>query len=323
MNVHSRVIVFTVSLAVLSLGAAAEESTLPAWAAGTIPRAERYEKERAESEYQEKVKPNIPEQAPVKPSKPRKLLVFNNTRNFRHTSELLLRRALPEMGRKTGAFEATVTNDPSVFTPENLKRYDALFFNNVNSVNNIGCPDEAGCRAILDFVEQGGGFAGNHASLVALNRVGEFKDMMGGTFRQHPFGGKEVVIKNESPGSPFTQAFGDASFPYTDEIFTVGPPFSRDKLTVLLSIDWENSAEARAIDKRMREQNKGLFALRDDNDYAVSWIKPHGQGRVFYTSLGHANATIGDPRYLKHLLAGIQYACGDISGDAARMGASE
>jgi len=297
----------------LSAHAAEPDPELPAWAAPTIAKAEAYEANKADQEYLEKVRPNLPSEPIVKPAAPRQVLVFQNTRNFRHTSEILLRKALPEMGKKTGAFEATITDDPAFFTPETLKKFDAVFFNNVNSVNNIGCPDMAGCQAILDFVKAGGGFAANHASLVALNRHPDFKKMIGGTFFNHPFGGKEVYIKNEAPGSPLTAVFGDAPFPFTDEIFTVKGPYSRDQQTVLLSIDWDKSPEAVAIDQKAREQQKELYSFRDDNDYAVSWIKPYGKGRVFYTSLGHAHETIADPRYLKHLLAGIQYACGNLN----------
>ncbi len=290
----------------------AAEPELPAWAAGAIPKAEAYEQTKADAEYLANVKPHIPQEAFVKPAKPRKLLVFHNPRNYRHTSEVLLRKALPEMGERTGAFTATVTDDPAVFTPARLKEFDALFFNNVNSAGSgVGAPDEAGCQAVLDFVANGGGWAGNHASLVALVKHKECAAMVGGVFANHPFGGKSVMIRNEASGSPFTAAFGDASFPYVDEVFTVKGPFSRENQRVLLSIDWAESAEAQVIAAALREKQQ-TGSLRDDNDYAVSWIKPHGQGRVFYTSLGHAHETIGDPRYLKHLLAGIQYATGDL-----------
>ena len=48
--------------------------------------------------------------------------------------------------------------------------------------------------------------------------------------------------------------------------------------------------------------------LRDDNDYPVAWIRQHGKGRVFYTSLGHNPDLFWDPRMLAMFLAGIQRA---------------
>ena len=56
--------------------------------------------------------------------------------------------------------------------------------------------------------------------------------------------------------------------------------------------------------------------LRDDNDYPVAWIRQHGKGRVFYTSLGHNPDLFWDPRMLAMFLAGTQYALGDLEADA-------
>ncbi len=56
---------------------------------------------------------------------------------------------------------------------------------------------------------------------------------------------------------------------------------------------------------------------RPDKDYAVSWVRPYGQGRVFYCSLGHAAAPYCNPVVLRHYLAGIQFAIGDLPAEAA------
>ena len=54
--------------------------------------------------------------------------------------------------------------------------------------------------------------------------------------------------------------------------------------------------------------------LRDDNDYPVAWIRQHGKGRVFYTTLGHNPDLFWEPRMLAMFLAGTQYALGDLRG---------
>lgn len=306
-----------VTMLIAGYTATAGEPELPAWAAGTITRAEAYEKNQADKEYADKVRPSLPAESITKPAKSRNLLVFHNPRNYRHTAEVLLRRAVVEMGEKTGAYTATVTDDPAIFTTEKPVEFDAVFFSNVNNAGDlgIGLPDAKGSQALVDYVAGGGGWVGNHASIQSLSFYKPFAEMVGGKFMWHPFhdsGPTETILKNEIPHSPLTSAYGDGPVPTRDEIFTISsPPFSRDKQQVLLSIDWEKSTEAQKIAADLRAKNKA-FALRDDNDYAVSWIKPHGKGRVFYTSLGHAHETIHDPRFLKHILAALQYACGDL-----------
>lgn len=54
---------------------------------------------------------------------------------------------------------------------------------------------------------------------------------------------------------------------------------------------------------------------RPDNDYAVSWVRRFGGGRVFYTSFGHDERAWLNGPTLKHILGGIQYALRDISTD--------
>jgi hypothetical protein len=61
---------------------------------------------------------------------------------------------------------------------------------------------------------------------------------------------------------------------------------------------------------------------RPDKDYAVSWVRDYGKGRVFYCTLGRAAATYWDPAVLRHCLAGIQFVIGDLKADASpRAGA--
>ena len=54
---------------------------------------------------------------------------------------------------------------------------------------------------------------------------------------------------------------------------------------------------------------------RADNDYAVSWVRSFGKGRVFYCSLGHDHPVFWDPAVVQHYLDGVQFALGDLPAD--------
>jgi type 1 glutamine amidotransferase len=54
---------------------------------------------------------------------------------------------------------------------------------------------------------------------------------------------------------------------------------------------------------------------RTDGDYALSWIRREGKGRVFYEALGHSEHVYAMPVILEHIQAGIQYALGDLRAD--------
>jgi type 1 glutamine amidotransferase len=52
-----------------------------------------------------------------------------------------------------------------------------------------------------------------------------------------------------------------------------------------------------------------------DRPRYVAWIRPHGQGRVFYCSPSHFPESYASATLLQFLLDGIQYATGDLRCD--------
>ena len=69
---------------------------------------------------------------------------------------------------------------------------------------------------------------------------------------------------------------------------------------------------------------KGTFdpakVVREDGDYAISWCREEGKGKVFYTSLGHKKEVWEDERFQKHLVGGLKWAMGLAPGDATPTG---
>ena len=45
------------------------------------------------------------------------------------------------------------------------------------------------------------------------------------------------------------------------------------------------------------------------------YAEPDGQGRVFYMALGHSERIYAMKPMLEHMLAGMQYALGDLKAD--------
>jgi len=55
--------------------------------------------------------------------------------------------------------------------------------------------------------------------------------------------------------------------------------------------------------------------LRTDADYALSYIRREGKGRVFYEGHGHSDLVYAMAPMLERLRARIQYALGDLKAD--------
>lgn len=254
-----------------------------------------------------------PEKAPAKPAEPRKVLVWGHV--WTHQPNPYAEKALEILAHKTGAFEAVISDDPRLLLGDSLMQFDAIVMNNIHEREPF-LPDDfarlkgeqkdaaqkfdkAVKRSILKYVRSGKGVVGIHAATAAFGNWPEYGDMIGGYYGGHIH--QEVVIRPEDPKHPVNACFDRKPFTITDEIYISRAPYSRKNVRVIASLDLS----------RMEDPQK-----RPDKDYAVSWVRAYGKGRVFYTTLGHDAATYWNSVFLQHLLAGVQFAIGDLRYDA-------
>jgi type 1 glutamine amidotransferase len=243
--------------------------------------------------------------ASAKPIKPRRLLVFYLTEGFVHGSIPYGNEALQQIGVKTGAYTADLSEDMAVFNPDKLKDYDAVLFNNTTQLKFT---DPAARQALLDYAKTGRGVIGIHSATDNFPTWPEGKALMGGAFKGHPWTSGEVeAVKVDDTHHPVNAAFKGQGFWINDEIYQIVDPYSRSLVRVLLSLDMSKP-------QNQRDPKK---IVRTDNDFPISWIKTtEGGGRVFYSSLGHNPSIYWTPQVLQHFLDGIQFALGDLTADA-------
>ncbi|HIJ53778.1 MAG TPA: ThuA domain-containing protein [Planctomycetes bacterium] len=248
----------------------------------------------------QRIEAAMPAKAVAAPKRPRRLLVFNLCKGFKHGSIPYWDKALEIMGRKTGAFETVVSSDMVQFSAENLKRFDAVCFNNTTRLKF----NEPLRKSMMNFIKGGKGIIGIHAATDNFYKWPEAAEMMGGQFCGHPWGsGGTWAVKIDDPGHPLMAPYKGKGFKVNDEIYRTKPPlYSRAKQRVLMSLD-------------MADEATGKKAGPDDTDIGISWVKSYGKGRLFYCSLGHNNHLTWDPALLEHYLAGIQFALGDFPVD--------
>ena len=250
----------------------------------------------------EKIESAAPAKAAVTPKQPRRLLVFNLCKGYKHSSIPYWDKALQIIGQKTGAYEVQHSNDMSVFNPQGLNQFDAVCFNNTTRLE-FG---PAQRKTLMTFIKGGKGIIGIHAATDNFYTWPEAAEMMGGQFCGHPWRARGTwAIKIDDPKHPLTAAFNAKGFKINDEIYRTKPPlYSRAKQRVLMSLDM--------TDEKTRTA-KGITP--DDTDIGISWVKSYGKGRLFYCSLGHNHHITWNPAILKHYLDGIQFALGDLPAD--------
>lgn len=270
----------------------------------------------------------MPERPAATLKRPWKLLVMG--KDEWHEPVPFCAKALEIMGKKTGWFVPVVTDDGSHFEPEKLAEFDAVVVNSWHGFDPflgvtrkefdaLPADRKAALReqearrrkALLDFVAGGKGLVGIHAATVGLSDWKEYYDMIGGRYRALPY--LEAAVKIDDPAHPVNAAFGGKGFRIADEFYELQEPYSRDKVRVLISVDYDRMKDVEKITKYGKP-------FRTDGDYGLSWVKPYGKGRVFYCALGHFPETYWNPAMLRHFFDGIRFAAGDLPAETAPLG---
>jgi type 1 glutamine amidotransferase len=263
----------------------------------------------------------LPDKPYATPQSLRRVLVLGRAVGWVHTSIPLAAKMVEYLGDRTGAWMTTITYDAAAITPENLTQYDAVFLDSTTGEflddPNDKAATELRRRAILDFVKGGKGLAGIHAATDSYHTNGptlggtwpEFNEMIGGFFKFHWTYPTLIPVKVDDPNSPLTAMFPARGFEIVDETYTFAhDSFSRKRVHVLTSINYGRmSAEDKA--------KEPAATKRTDGDYALSYIQRVGNGRVFYEAHGHDEKVYFSRPFVAHMLAGIQYALGDLKAD--------
>ena len=260
-------------------------------------------------EERQQIEAALPKEAPAKPKKARKLLVLDlNVVYGGHRSIPAENFALYQMGKQTGAYEAIFDNNLDNLKYPKIKQFDAIYLNNTVGMIFVDPEVRAG---LLRFVREGGAIGGNHGTSHASMDWPEFGEMIGVRRGVHRATTEKAWVKIDDPDSPLTAAFHGKEFLYEDEFFRFpNPPYSRDRVHELLSID---------VQKTDMNQGQvfvpGSIIARPDADYAVSWIRSYGKGRVFFCILGHNPTLFDSPELAQYFLAGLQFMLGDLDAD--------
>jgi type 1 glutamine amidotransferase len=259
---------------------------------------------------------------------PKKVLFFSKSAGFEH--DMIKERdgqmgkaakILQELGAKNN-IEFTFTKDGSLFTPENIAKYDAFFFYTTGDLTEAGTDknppmSKEGKAAFLDAIHNGKGFIGTHSAADTFHSP-EGKDsgharwqddgdnadpyikMLGGEFIIHASqqAAQQICVDKKFPGmSAVPDDFGPMEEWYSLKDFA-------PNLHVLLV---QNTSQM--------NKSGGNENAYDRPNYPSTWAHMYGTGRVFYTSMGHRDDVWTNPVFQQVLLGGINWALGNVDAD--------
>jgi type 1 glutamine amidotransferase len=221
-------------------------------------------------------------------------LVFSKTLMFRHASITNGIAAIRQLGAENH-FNVDATEDASWFTPKNLAKYKVVIF--LSTSGDI--LNEEQQAAFKRFIEKGGGLVAIHAAVagdVATEGAWPwYGEALCARFTNHS-AIVQATVNIEDPKNPSTAPLPERWVRKDEWYNFITSP--RGQARVLASLD-ETTYKGGTM----------------GSDHPIAWCRKMGKGRIWYTALGHTEASFTEPLFLKHLLGGIQSAAGKKRAD--------
>jgi cytochrome c len=260
------------------------------------------------------------------PSARFRILIYSRTVGFRHSAIDEGITALNLLGSQQG-IQVDEAEEPTLFTDEVLSRYDVVVF--LSTTSDILNPEQE--AALERFIRSGKGWVGIHSAtdteyrwtnlVDATTGLSWFGAMTGGFFRNHPNGTPAATVVTEDAEHHSTRHL-PARWARVDEWYNYQSPFNptingggvdfsprSTGIHVLLTMDEATYNEADGSDGTGGTQN-----IVDD--HPISWCKVYDGGRMWYTGMGHTEASYLDANFMKHILGGLEVASGVVPDKA-------
>ena len=240
-----------------------------------------------------------------------RILVFSRTAGFRHGSIPAGIAALRQLGSLNGIQVDTI-EEPTLFTDAVLSRYDVVVFLSTTS-DVLNDTQQA---AFERFIQSGRGYVGIHSATDTEYGWPWYGLLTGGYFRNHPPGTPAATVVTEDIDDNSTRHL-PLRWPRVDEWYNYQRPVNpmvngggddystrNSGIHVLLTVDESTYVE--------QDGSDGV-----NDDHPISWCQRYDGGRMWYTGMGHTDASYQEPFFLQHVLGGLEFAAGVVKSGKA------
>ena len=213
-----------------------------------------------------------------------RVLMLTATAGFRHDSIPAARAAVAAIAARSSDIVVTATENLADISASRLGSTEVLMF--ALTTGELAF-DETQKRALVDFVNGGGGFIGFHSATDTLYDWPDYGRIVGAYFKEHPWV-QPATVAVEDRAHPTTTGLG-ASFSLTEEFYTFRTN-PRGAVHVLLTLD--------------------PASVGAQGDFPLAWTQTIGRGRSYYNALGHFPDTWNDARFQMQIAAAIRWTAG-------------
>jgi uncharacterized protein len=227
------------------------------------------------------------------------VLLFSKTTGFRHDESIVASKPVfQQMAERNGWF-VYETEEGGVFNPEQLRLFKAVIFN--NSTGRVLTDEQQ--EALRGYVEEGGTLIGIHGAGDDSHKWPWYEEnLLGATFSHHPLNPQlqtTDVHAVATADSALTRSL-PPSWAHQDEWYVF---FSQPKgMNIVAHI---------AGDKIITNGNMLWMTDKDfgmGTFHPVAWSRTVGQGKTFYTSMGHTAAVWQDTHFVQLIENAVRWS---------------
>ncbi len=173
-------------------------------------------------------------------------------------------------------FEVVTTEDRDAFTRDRLTPFDVIV--DYTTGEDLNDDQRTG---LLGAIIGGTGFVGVHSAADSFKNTPGYIPMVGGCFLTHPPGTVDLVFNVKNRRHPVMAGIPD--FAMAEELYLMETTGHFE----LLMSTWYQEFER-----------------------PITWVKPYGHGRVFYTALGHGEAQTRNPDFQRLIVNAVRWTAG-------------
>lgn len=231
------------------------------------------------------------------------ILIFSKTNGFRDSNQIATANAALEKIAKDKGWASFTTENAAVFNAEQLAKFKAVVWNSTSG--DVLTPEQR--AAFKAWMEAGGGFVGLHGAGGDPSYKWQWyvDDLIGAQFIGHTlspqFQQGRLVIEDQT--HPATKGLG-AEWVREEEWYSFDKSPRAKGYHILVTLDEASYSPREKIPLLVDKD------LRMGKDHPIVWTHCLGNGRAFYSALGHRAESYAEPKHLAMIAGAISWVAG-------------
>lgn len=230
------------------------------------------------------------------------VLLYSKMNGFKHREAVeAAKKTFPVLAQKEG-WTLTISDNGAIFNQDQLPLFDVVVWNNVTGKTL----NEQQRIVFRDYIENGGGFVGIHGTGDSSHRWDWYYDeLLKAKFSHHSLDPQfqNGILTRECPEGFINCDQLPQTWEREDEWYVFFESPRNKGANIIYTLDEKGLVMSGELNGFQKDKNFGM-----GEDHPVVWYNCVGQGKAFYSALGHKGEYFNESHYKLLLTNAINWA---------------